>query len=168
MYFLSNFVSQSYGNKIDLLPYDWLTQKSKDSTVFVYWKCVIDLQIKVLLYVYSIREGNFKLHVEVLYKLLSWYFIIYGHYNYARWLTIYCFDLYIINTKFPNVYNFLSKGNFSFQKPHREFSRMGWIKSMSRIISLSKGVGEQVIYLTRWTIQPLFAGKLVVPIFSVS
>ena len=42
----------------------WLTQKSKYNTSFLYWKCVIDLQIKVLLYVRSIREGNFKLHVE--------------------------------------------------------------------------------------------------------
>ena len=53
----------------------------------LYWKCTINLQIKVLLYVRSICEDNLKLHVEVLYKLLSWYFI-YDHYNYARWLTI--------------------------------------------------------------------------------
>ena len=46
-------------SETDLLPYDWLTQKSKDNTSFMYWKCVIDLQIKVLLYVRSIREGNF-------------------------------------------------------------------------------------------------------------
>ena len=91
-------------------PYDWLTQKSKDNTLLLYWKCVIDLQIKVLLYVRSIREGNFKLHVEVLHKLLSLYFI---------------YDFYIIGTKFPYPHNFLSKGNVSFQKSHREFSKMG-------------------------------------------
>ena len=34
---------------------------------------------------------------------------------------------------------------------------------MSRIISSSKDVEEQVNYLTRWTIQPLFAGKLCSP-----
>ena len=49
----------------------WLAYtKLKNNTSFLYWKCVINLQIKVL-YVRSIREGKFKLHVEVLYKLLS-------------------------------------------------------------------------------------------------
>ena len=91
-------------SETDLSPYDWLTQKSKDNTVFLYWKCVIDLQIKVLLYVLSIREGNFKLQVEVLYTLLSWYFIIYEHYNYARRLTMHCFDIFIINRKFLDIY----------------------------------------------------------------
>ena len=63
-------------NETDLSPYDWLTQKSKNNAPFLYWKCVIDLEINVLLYIRSIREGNFKLHAEVLYKLLSWYFIM--------------------------------------------------------------------------------------------
>ena len=48
-------------NLTDLSSSDWLSQKSKDSTSFLYWKCVIDLQVLILLYVRSIREGNFKL-----------------------------------------------------------------------------------------------------------
>ena len=62
-------------SETNMSKYDLLTQKSKNNISFLYWKCVIDLEIKVLLYVRSIREGNFKLHVQVLYKLLSWYFI---------------------------------------------------------------------------------------------
>ena len=62
-------------NLTDLSPYDWLSQKLKDVTSFLYWKCVIDLQVLILLYVRSIREGNFKLHVEVLFNLLIWFFI---------------------------------------------------------------------------------------------
>ena len=109
--------------------------------MFVYWKCVIDLQIKVLLYVRSIHEGNFKLHVEVMYKLLSWYFVIYDYHNYACWLTIHFFDLYIIDTKFPDVYNFLSKGSFSFQNSHLEFSRMGLDQTHEQNNKLIKGCG---------------------------
>ena len=45
----------------------------------------------------------------------------------------------------------------------RSFQEWVWIKSMSKMISLSKGMEEQEIYLTRWTIQPLFCGKLLVP-----
>ena len=83
----------------------------KDNTSFLYWKCVIDLELEDLLYVRSFREGNFKLHVEVLYKLLSWYFM-YHHYNYARWQTKHWFDFNTTKTKFPDVWYFLSKENF--------------------------------------------------------
>ena len=59
-------------SETDFSPYDWLTQKSKNnSLLLLFWKCVINLQMKVLLYVRSIREGNFKLPVKVLCKLLS-------------------------------------------------------------------------------------------------
>ena len=80
------------------------------------------MQIIVLLYVRSLHEGNFKLHFEILYKLLSW------HYDYARWLAIHWFELYTIETKYPDIYNVLSRGNVSFQKSHQEFSRMGLIQ----------------------------------------
>ena len=48
-------------SETDFSSYDWLTQKSRDNTLFLHRRCVIDLQIKVLMYVHSIREGNFKL-----------------------------------------------------------------------------------------------------------
>ena len=51
-------------SEANLSSYDWLTQKSGDNTSFLYWKCGIDLQIKVLLYVRSICEGNFKLMLK--------------------------------------------------------------------------------------------------------
>ena len=111
-------------NLTDLSPYDWLSQKSKDSTSFLYWNCVVDLQVPILLYVRSIREGNFKLHVEVLFKLLIWFFI-FDHCDYARWMTIQWFDLHTIESKFLDLYNYFSNGNFSFQKSNHEFSRMG-------------------------------------------
>ena len=48
-------------SETDFSSYDWLTQKSRDNTLFLHRRCVIDLQIKILMYVHSIREGNFKL-----------------------------------------------------------------------------------------------------------
>ena len=109
-------------NITDLSPYDWLSQKSKDSTSFLYWKYGIDLQVLILLYVPSIQERNFKL--QVLFKVLIWFFI-FDHCHYTCWLTIRWFDLYAIESKFPNLYNYFSNRNFSFQKSNQEFSRMG-------------------------------------------
>ena len=127
-------------NLTDLSPYDWLSQKSKDSTSFLYWKCVIDLQVLILLYVRSIWEGNFKLHVEVLFKLLIWFFM-FDHCHYTRWLTVQWFDLYTIESKFPDLYNYFSNGNFSFQKSNREFSRMGLDQIHEQNNKIIKGAG---------------------------
>ena len=66
---------------------------------------------------------------------------MYDQYNYACWLTIHWFDLYTSETKFPDVYNFLSKGNFSFQKSHREFSRIGLDQIHEQNNKLIKGCG---------------------------
>ena len=124
----------------DLSPYSWLTQESKENISCKYRKSVIDVQILILLYIRSIREGNFKLHVEVLYKLLIWFFI-FDHYHYARWLTIHWFDLYKLESTFPDVYDFFCKGNFSFQKSNRDFSRMGLDQIHEQNNKIIKGAG---------------------------
>ena len=133
--------------------------ESKDSTSFLYWKCVIDLQVLILLYVRSIREGNFKLHVEVLFRLLIWFFI-FDHCHYARWLTLKWFELYIIEPKFPDLFNYFSNGNFSFQKSNREFSRMGLDRIHEQNNKVIKGAGgasdllnkEDYSALLRWVV----------------
>ena len=152
-------------NLTDLSPYDWLLQKSKDSTSFLYWKCVIDLQVLILLYVRSIRVGNFKLHVEVLFKLLILFFI-FDHCHYTHWLTMQWFDLYTIESKFPDLYNYFSNGNFSFQKSNREFSRMELDQIHEQNNKIIKGAGgasnllnkEDDSALLRWEVcSPEFA-----------
>ena len=77
--------------------YDWLCSKSTENVVSYYWKMVMELEMHILIYVRSIREGNFKIYVEVLRKLLKWFFI-FDRYNYSRWLTIQWFDLYNLET----------------------------------------------------------------------
>ena len=71
----------------DSSAYDWLCKKCEESDMYLYWKMVIELEIHILIYIRSIREGNFKLHVQTLRKLLKWFFI-FDRYNYARWLIV--------------------------------------------------------------------------------
>ena len=113
------------------------------------------------MYIRSLREGNFKLHVEVLYKSLSW------HYNYAHWLAKHRFDLYTIETEFPDVYNFLSRENFSFQKFHREFSRMGLDQIHEQNYKLTNGCGGVSALPNKVDDSAFIAGTLVVPEFPV-
>ena len=89
--------------------YKWLCMKSAKSEVYLYWKTVLELEISILVYIRSIREGNFKLYVETLRKLLKWFFN-FDRYNYARWLTVQWFDLQNLETNFPDVYEFFCKG----------------------------------------------------------
>ena len=56
-------------------------------------------------------------------------------------MTIHWFDLYSNETKFSDVYNFLLKGNFSFQKSHWEFSRLGLDQIHKQNNKLIKGCG---------------------------
>ena len=57
----------------------------------------------MLIFVRSIREGNFELYIGSLRKVIKWYFIL-DKYHYARWLTIHLFDLLTLDVKFPGVY----------------------------------------------------------------
>ena len=54
-----------------LTPIQWLNNKSSSSGMCYYWSLVIDLQIEILAFVRSIREGNFHLYVQSLRNLLN-------------------------------------------------------------------------------------------------
>ena len=143
-------------NATDRSPYEWLCQKSDESEMF-FWKMVINLQINYLIFVRSEREGNFKLYVGAIRRLIKWYFI-YDKYNYSRWLSVHLFDLMTLETMYPDVYENLRNGCFSFQKTNRKFSRMALdqvheqnsrtIKSCSGATDLVNKVDESA--LIRW------------------
>ena len=76
-----------------------------------------------MVFVRSIREGNFHLYVQSLRNLLKWFFAL-DHTNYARWLTIHVFDLISLPTIHPDVYQQMLKGFFSLAKTKPHFSRM--------------------------------------------
>ena len=141
-------LSDAIPENCELSPYDWLTKKSTESTSFLYWKLVIDLEILILMYVRSIREGNFKLHVEILYLMLSWFFI-FDHVHYARWLTIHWFDLFNLQSTFPDLFEQFSNGGFTFQKSDRPFSRMGLDQIHEQNNKVIKGAGGASDLLNR-------------------
>ncbi|WAR11602.1 hypothetical protein MAR_025782, partial [Mya arenaria] len=80
-------------NSDELLGYDeWMKQKSQDSAQFQFWTITLDLELKVLIFVRSIRSRNFRLYIESLKSLLPWFFAL-DHTNYARWLPVHVRDL---------------------------------------------------------------------------
>ena len=85
-----------------------------------YWRLEINLQNEILVFLRSIREGNFHLYVQSLRNLLKCFFAL-DHTNYARWLTIHVFDLIPLPITHPDVYQQMLKGFFSFAKTKRPF-----------------------------------------------
>ena len=56
--------------------------------------------------------------------MLKWYFSL-DKYNYARWATVYWFDMASLHLTCPDVYREFMEGNFSYLKTKSSFSRMG-------------------------------------------
>ena len=127
-------------NLSEMSAYEWLCKKSDDNEVYLYWKMVMELEIGILIYLRSIREGNFRLHFETLRKLLK-YFFIFDRYNYARWLTVHWFDLKNLESNFPDVYRYFSQGFFSFQKTNKQFSQIGLDQVHEQNNAVIKGSG---------------------------
>ena len=127
---------------------------SKSSEMCHYWKMILDFQIEILIVVRAIREGNFPLYLETLYRFLKWYFAL-DKYNYARWATIYWFDLVLSEKRCPKEFNEFMSGNFSFLKTNKKFSRMAldqvhkqnnkYLKSVSGATSLINRQDESAL-----------------------
>ena len=49
------------GSLVD--PYEWLNEKEKCSRMCYCWKMVLDLEIEILIFVRSMKVGNFLLYV---------------------------------------------------------------------------------------------------------
>ena len=49
-----------------LHPLQWLEEKSKTSGMCYFWRMVINLQIEILIFVRSLREGNFPVYVQTM------------------------------------------------------------------------------------------------------
>ena len=51
-------------NLSEMSAYEWLCKKSDENEIYLYWKMVMELEIGILIYIRSIREGNFRLQFD--------------------------------------------------------------------------------------------------------
>ena len=107
-------LKDAYVQSSSLLPIlDWLEH---------YWKLILDFKVLVLVFIRSIREGNFQVYIQSVISLCKWYFAL-DHIHYSRWCTVQCFDLMLLETLCPDVYKEFVAGHFLFQKTNPKFSR---------------------------------------------
>ena len=123
-----------------LAPMEWLKSRINESEMCFYWFLVMNIQINILTFVRSIREGNFMLYVASIRSLIKWVFA-FGHTHYARWLSVHLYDLVNLENRFPDVFGEMMKGHFSFLKTSREFSRIATDQVHEQNNKIIKGTG---------------------------
>ena len=101
------------------------------------------MQLYYLLFLRSIRSGDFCLYKFSISKLLPRLFA-FDHLHYARWLSIHLYDMEVEETD-PRVFNeFLINGNFVVSRTQNPFSVMGIDKRHDQLNKDVKGDGGAV------------------------
>lgn len=120
---------------------------------FEFWNLILELEIKVLMFVRSHRERNFPLYVEIMEQLVPWFFIL-DHTNYARWLPVHIRDMKCI----PDGIKDQFQSCWSFPKTNRKFSSMPLDQAheqynkMVKVAGGAVGLMENQDALRRWMV----------------
>ena len=135
----------------------WIEKQCKSHPQFHYWSIALELELLVLEFVRSIREGNFLLYEQILAKLVPWMFAL-DLTNYSRWLPVHISDLVKLKEKHPTVCVMFVQGKFVVQKSQHHFSMIALDHNHEQENELIKGDGGAVgltecpTALRRWMI----------------
>jgi hypothetical protein len=122
---------------------EWCKEHTNTSPQFQYWSITLQLEILLLLYVRSLREGNFQLYVESIAKIAQWCFAL-DHTHYARWLPVHVRDMASLQWRLPAIAQQFQMGNFVVHKSMRPFSAMAIDQAHEQNNTLVKGDGGAV------------------------
>ena len=82
---------------------EWCDTRADASPQFKFWSIILKLELEIMIYVRSLREGDFKLYVDALTKIAPWFFAL-GHTHYARWIPVHLRDMVALEDKHPDVF----------------------------------------------------------------
>ena len=131
-------------NTEEALPLEkWCDVKASACPQFQFWLIILRLELHVLSFIRSIREGNFNLYIESLKKLVPWCFAL-DHINYARWIPVHLIDKISLEKSHPNIYAEFVKGKFVVKKTQHAFSAIAIDQAHEQNNALVKGDGGAV------------------------
>ena len=142
-------------------------QHAKRSVHFDYWLNVLSQEIMLLVYVRSLREGNFDLYVHSLTQIVPWLFAL-EHTHYSRRLSVHIRDMTSLSVNHPNIHAEFRAGKFVVHKTRNKFSAMAIVQCHEQNNGAVKGSGGAVgltgnpAALRRWTV----AGPEVARLFA--
>ena len=117
----------------------WRSDMIKKSPTFQFWDIIIQLEIKILLFIKAHREKKFDLFVEVLEALTPWFFAL-DHINYSRWVPVFIQDM----KSLPDVIKEQLSKFWVIQKSERKFSSIPIDQAHEQNNALVKGSGGAV------------------------
>ena len=135
---------------------DWCNQQSS-LPMFKFWLTILQLQLTLLVFVRSIRTGDFELYVISLTELAPWFFSL-DHYNYSRWISVHLRDMVTLSRLHPQVYEEFMAGHFTVQKTNHSFSKIAIDQAHKQNNAVVKGDGgavgltESPAALQRWMV----------------
>ena len=118
-----------------LLPLEqWCLTQAQQSLSFNYWLKTLSLEILLLLYARSIREGSFQLYIESLVKITPWMFAL-DHIHYSRWLPVHICDIV------KSIQKSWQKSMHESTKQATSFHQWLLTSAMSKIMLQSGAIG---------------------------
>ena len=134
---------------------DWCSKKCGEQPSFMYWFMVLELELSLLTFIRSFREGNFDAYRKSIEKLMP-YFFANDNIHYSRWLTIHLHDMITLSDCHPDVYEEFQRGHFALHKSQRAFSGMALDQVHEQNNAVVKsdggaiGITENPSALLRW------------------
>ena len=102
---------------------DWKQQLSSKSPTATFWFTLLDLENFLMMYVRSIREGNFKLFISCLREIIRWMFAL-NHIHYVRWLAVCISELLSLEVENREIFESFVSGHFIISKSRTAFSKI--------------------------------------------
>jgi hypothetical protein len=100
-------VAEGYNGYLDML-------RLNGGDLAGFWMSYIDLVDIMLDLLRSTREGDWKLHLSAIHRMIPWCFA-YDKQNYAKYLSTYYAEMSNLETEHPDVLDHLQNGGFSVQ-----------------------------------------------------
>ena len=145
---------------------DWCNQQSSLLPLFKFWFTILQLELTLLVFVRSIRTGDFELYVQSLTKLVPWFFSL-DHFNYSRWISVHLRDMVTLSHLHPQIYDNFLKGYFTVQKTNHSFSKIAIDQAHEQNNAVVKddggavGLTESPAALQRWMVSGPEMARLV-------
>ena len=79
---------------------DWYSSRAELYPHFKFWLLILQLELAVVVYVRAIREGDFKLYVDPLTKIVPSFYAL-DRTNYARWIPVHLRDMITLKDVHP-------------------------------------------------------------------
>ena len=96
----ANYMSNNIDDDPPVNFEEWCAEWKAESPQFLYWFTYLELELLVLLFLHSLRTGNFKMYLDCITKLAPWFFSL-NHNNYARWLSVHIRDMCSLEAAHP-------------------------------------------------------------------